>query len=327
MKLFVICFAIHLVFSAAILILRIVRVLKYDYASIFITFLIPIWGALFMVLKRHSDKHEERDRKPIDVERPTTEAEKKSIPVDEEGEEIVPLSEAMVINDEDTKRDMMLDILYNINKSIVVDDDELKEKVVPLEEALVVNDTATRRSLIIDVLYTNPSDYVSQLYEAKSNGDTEIVHYAATALAEIQKDFDLRFQELAEKKARHPKDDSIDKDYQKVLEDYIGSGLLEGDALKKQLQNYSDLLGEQLKKKETGGRWALLNKKSNADLKLKDIEALDKDIEMMAEGWPDREGLYMFKMQSAILKRDSSLIRSIVKFWDAGFGEINEQTV
>ena len=310
----------HFLICLVLLALTFFKVIDVEYISIFIAFFIPVWGLLMLLFKVLSDKDQERKGVLIEIERPTAEEEKKSISIDSENKEIVPLSEALVVNDEHTRRDLMVDILYNVNNSVIVDEDEMSDSVVPLDEALVVNDTATRRALIIDVLYNNPSDYVSQLYNAKANGDTEVVHYAATALTEIQKEFDLKFQKIAERKANNPDDEELNEEYQMVLENYISSHLLEGDALKKQLRIYSELLGEKISKTSVKTRWSLLNKKANADLKLEDIEELDKDIKLMQRDYPDREGMYMFKMQSAILKKDVKLVHKIID-------EINEKDI
>lgn len=312
-KLFIIFLIAHFLVCTILLILRFCKVIKCEYITIYIAYFIPLWGLVMLMFKRQSDREEDRKGEVIEVEKPKADEDKKSVVVDTEREDVVPLAEALIVNDKATRREMMMDVLYNINRSIVVDEDELKEKIVPLEEALVVNDTATRRALIIDVLYSNPSDYISQLYDAKSNGDTEVVHYAATALTEIQKEFDLQFQDIMERKLKDPENKEIDTEYQMVLENYISSGLLTGDALTNQLRRYSKLLEGKLEENEAKGRWTLLNKKANADLKIGDTEALDMDVAMMIDEYPEREGGYMFKLQSAVLKRDYGLIKKIIE--------------
>ncbi len=304
---------VHLIICAVLFILRTLRILKCEYITIFIAFFIPIWGEVMFLNKLNSDRHSDRKADEFDIVRPVAEEKKRSIIVDQEDNEIVPLSEALVVNDAPTRKEIMMDILYNVNRSIVVDDDELREKAVPLEEALVVNDVPTRRNLIMDVLYTDPSDYVMQLNNAKENSDTEVVHYAATALAEIQKDFDLKFHDIMIRKQKDPDDKDADNEYQVLLENYIASGLLEGDALKSQLKKYSKLLADKLKDENTRGRWSLINKKADADLKLGDAAELDKDIEYMEKRWPTRENLFVYKIQSAVLKKDSKRIGRVVE--------------
>ncbi len=345
MKTLLIVFVIHYCICITLLVLRILTKIHSEFTTLFIAFFIPVWGLIFLLYKHKSDKHSERQSEPITIGRPVADEEKKSVSVEQDDSNIVPLAEAIAINDRATKRDMMLDVLFDINKSIVVDEDDIRERIVPLEEALVVNDTATRRALIIDVLYSNPSDFVSQLFDAKANGDTEVVHYAATALTEIQKDFDLKFKDIMNRRADKPNNDELDLEYMKLLEKYISSGLLEGDGLKNQLRNYSRLISDELKKENVKGRWALANKKANADLQLKDVSEFDKDIEYMMERWPEREGTYMFRMQGAILKKDKGLIeeiisqikekniylsselRSLIRFWDGDFAEDGKRSL
>ncbi len=201
---------------------------------------------------------------------------------------------------------------YSVRRSVQVDSDDMRGKVVPIEEALLVNDTKTRRELIVDVLYANPEEYVSQLYKAKANPDTEVVHYAATALAEIQKEFDLAFHDIAQRKAKNPMDTSIDQEYLYCLERYIDSGLLEGDALKSQLRLFSEFTGRKLKDENVSGRWTLLNKKAEADIRLSDVEALEEDIAMMEENWPGRDAIFRYKLESAMLQKDSAKIRALI---------------
>ncbi|MCR5419396.1 MAG: hypothetical protein K6E98_00115 [Lachnospiraceae bacterium] len=308
----ILIFIIHILVILILCLLRFLKILKCDYINIFVAFFVPLFGVIMLLRKRYSDRHSERESEKLDVTRPMAEEEKKSIPVETDENPVVPLSEALALNDSYTRRDIMMDILYSVNKSIIVDDDEIKEKVVPLEEALVVNDMTIRRKLIIDVLYAGAGDYVAQLNDAKENKDTEVVHYAATALAEIQKDFDLKFQEIMTRKASGIEDPEIDNDYQYLLESYIASGLLEGNALKNQLRIYTRLLDEKLKKSNIKGRWTLLNKKAHTDLRLRDSEELDKDIELMLKRWPEHENVYIYRIQSAILKRDSAAIKRLI---------------
>ncbi len=308
-KLILIILIIHILVCLILFVLRTVKIIKCEYITVFIAFFVPVFGEIMLIRKRHSDRHSDRQADEIDIVRPVAEEDKRSIVVDQDNKEIIPLSEALVINDASTRKEIMMDILYNVNRSIIVDDDELKEKAVPLEEALVINDVPTRRNLIMDVLYTDPGDYVAQLNNAKENSDTEVVHYAATALAEIQKDFDIQFHDIMKRRQLDPEDKEIDNEYQILLENYISSGLLEGDALRSQLVNYSKLLARRLEDEATRGRWSLINKKAEADLKLRDLKELDKDIEYMEERWPLREKMYVYKIQSAVLKKDSESIR------------------
>lgn len=307
-------FLIHLGVCAAALLLRLMGVFHFEYVTLLIALLVPVWGFVMLILKQVSDRHYDREAEALEVERLHADESMKSISVDNDETEVIPLSEALIVNDPTTRRRMMMDIMYDVNRSIVQDPDDLNDRAVPLEEAMIVNDTATRRALLIDVLYSNPGDYVSQLFEAKSNTDTEVVHYAATALTEIQKNYDAQFQKLAKKRLETPDDPKVQDEYQALLESYVASGLLKGDGLKTQLLQLSRLLGEKLTgREELRGRWTLLNKKASTDLQLEDEEQLAWDVERMAEDWPDRENTYLYRMQLAILKRDTEEIRRVTR--------------
>ncbi|WP_139225848.1 hypothetical protein [Oribacterium sp. WCC10] len=248
-------------------------------------FLIPVFGLLMLIIKCISNRYEEREADDLEVGNPT---------------------EVLKMTDDAKAMDVSA-------KSIVMDEDDVKEKVVPITEALVVNDTETRRALIIDVLYSGPEDYVKQLFEAKANGDTELVHYAATALTEIQKEFDLKFRDIMARKIEEPDNKALDTEYRKLLELYIDSGLLKGEGLKNQLLKLSGLLEQELHRADKRGKWTLINKKAQTDLRLKDIEALKSDIRYMMTDWNDREETYVYRIQGAVLERDRKLIKEIFK--------------
>lgn len=305
-------FALHCLVCLSLLVLRILKIIKCEYISIFIAFFVPVWGPAILVLKRLSDRHKDRMAADLELKKLKTEETMRSITLDEKGAEAVPLNEALIVNDNATRRKMMMDILYEVNRSILHDPDDSETMTVPLEEALIVNDTATRRSLLMEALYSNPADYVPQLFDAKANNDTEVVHYAATALTQIQKHYDLQFQELSQKRIANPFDPQLDDDYQALLEKYIASGLLKGDGLRTQLKRFSDLLYQKLNREDVRGRWSLLNKKAAADLRLKDAQALSWDVEQLGKDWPDRENYWIYRIESAVLNKDVDEIRSVI---------------
>ena len=69
------------------------------------------------------------------------------------------------------------------HRSILVDGRDTTDMTVPLEEALIVNSAEQRRKLILSVLNDDPLPYYDLLQQARMNEDSEVVHYAATAMA------------------------------------------------------------------------------------------------------------------------------------------------
>lgn len=81
-----------------------------------------------------------------------------------------------------------------IHRSILVPGNADEEQVIPLEEALLVNNPLQKRQLILSVLTEAPTSYYHLLQQARLNNDSEVVHYASTALAQISKEADLTLQ-------------------------------------------------------------------------------------------------------------------------------------
>lgn len=72
-----------------------------------------------------------------------------------------------------------------IHRSILVPGNADEEQVIPLEEALLVNNPLQKRQLILSVLTEAPTSYYHLLQQARLNNDSEVVHYASTALAQF----------------------------------------------------------------------------------------------------------------------------------------------
>ena len=153
-----------------------------------------------------------------------------------------------------------------IHRSIIMDEDPVEDRVVPLEEALLINDPSTRRELMMEIMYGNPDDYVRQLKGARMNDDTEVVHYAVTALTELQKEYDLKFQELDWEMEKNPKSRDILDRYLELLNRYLASGIPEGSERDLKLRTYSNMLEKKLE--EEKDNLMLWKRKAEADLQI-----------------------------------------------------------
>lgn len=190
--------------------------------------------------------------------------------------------EKMKINDE-------------IYRSILISEDKMEHQVVPLEEALLLNSNADRRKLMLDVMYANPEDYVTLLQEARSNDDTEVVHYAVTALVELQKKYDLEFQNLDRRMGADPGNITILEEYIALEERYLNSGLLEGADQQTHRRGYSNLLAKRLEKGTKDINW--YRKKAEVDLQLLEYDSAYRCMEYMMANWPKEESGYLLCLQ------------------------------
>ncbi|MDO4325026.1 MAG: hypothetical protein Q4E24_03140 [bacterium] len=224
-----------------------------------------------------------------------------------------------------------LKINDEVYRSILMEEDPMAGRVVPLEEALLINEPAMRRELMLEIMYEDPSSYISQLQSARMNDDTEVVHYAVTALAEQQKKYDLQFQELEYQMEQDPENVQLQEDYLELLEQYLASGLLEGNAKKIRLRQYADMLGK--KCGEDADMERVYCRLAEANLMLEEYEEAWKNIQTLLEKWPEQEQGYLYQIQYYALKKNRAGItetlelirqrevylshkgRGIVEFW------------
>ena len=248
---------IHIILCIIIYLLMRLSILKAERMIMPLVCLVPVWGilALFFLEIRNRGKREILEDVGI---------------------------EKLKINDE-------------IYRSILMDEDPIEDRVVPLEEALLINDPATRRELMMEVMYSNPDDYVEQLKEARTNDDTEVVHYAVTALAELQKEYDFRFQELDWEMEKNPDDDEVTDKYIKLLNQYLDSGIAEENDMDIKLRTYSGILERKLK--NTPESFALWKEKIKTDLKIREYETALEDIQYIVENWEKEEAGYLLLIQ------------------------------
>ena len=283
---------IHLLVCLAAYILTKSGIFRSSQLSMSIVVLVPVWGVLCLLIQELRDRFRPDPTKEVDIDK-------------------------LTVNDE-------------IHRSILMDESAGADAVVPLEEALLVNDVSTRRGLMMEIMYADPGDYVSQLQAARMNDDTEVVHYAVTALVELQKEYDLQFQRLERMMALDPEDEVTLNEAISLSERYLSSGLLEGNARTMQLRSYDDLLARRLEKGESASLWG---RKVDADLSLGEFAEAARGIQRMLEQWPQDERGYLYLISYYAQEKDRSGIdrvlqmirerhvylspngRSVVKFW------------
>lgn len=211
-----------------------------------------------------------------------------------------------------------LKINDEIHRSILMEEQE-ENIIVPLQEALILNDASVRRELMMKIMYDDVSQYVDTLKTARMNEDTEVVHYATTAMVEVQKEYDMKLQQMEKKMAQEPDDAAIVDRYLELIDSYIGSGLLEGNMLQAQRRRYEELL---TKKMEGSAENSLMwhGKKAENELELKEYEKAADTIAVILEKWPNQEKGYLLQIRLYVAKKDREGIGRTLK-------QLEEKTV
>ena len=195
-----------------------------------------------------------------------------------------------------------------LHRSILVHDREADAGVIPLEEALIVNDPADRRRLMLSMLTEEPDACLAQLQAAKLNDDVEVAHYAATAVAQISKESDLKLQQLERAFKTDPSSHNLDA-YCDFLGAYLDSGLAEGRVAQIQRQQYARLLARRCEREDG---LALRIRYATA---LADAGVIDKAEDVASQlviDAPDEQDVWTLCLRLAVIRRDGQAVQRVI---------------
>lgn len=97
---------------------------------------------------------------------------------------------------------------------------------VPLEEALIVSEGKDTRRLILDILKEERGDYIKSIYHATDNKDSEVSHYAATAITDIIDKFKEQEKIFRHEYSEDKKNIAIAERYWDYLSDFLMTKIL-----------------------------------------------------------------------------------------------------
>ena len=180
--------------------------------------------------------------------------------------------------------------------------------VVPLEEALIVNDPGERRRLMLSMLTDDPDAYLVQLQAAKLNDDVEVAHYAATAVAQISKESDLKLQQLERAFKTDPSTENLDA-YCDYLGTYLDSGLAEGRVEQIQRQQYARLLARRCEREDGA---ALRIRYATALADAGELDEAEAVITQLVAEIPDDQEAWMLCLRLAVMRRDGEGVRQVI---------------
>lgn len=180
--------------------------------------------------------------------------------------------------------------------------------VVPLEEALIVNDPSDRRRLMLSMLTDDPDAYLAQLQAAKLNDDVEVAHYAATAVAQISKESDLKLQQLERAFKTDPSTENLGA-YCDYLGTYLDSGLAEGRVEQIQRQQYARLLARRCEREDGA---ALRIRYATALADAGELDEAEAVITQLVAEVPDDQEAWMLCLRLAVMRRDGEGVRQVI---------------
>lgn len=252
----IILFIIHMVLCALVFLGIQGEILKVNPYLFFVALCVPGWGVLLVLLLHFQIGIRRDGRKEIGVAKMEVESE-----------------------------------LY---QSVVMDDKKIADQTIPMEEALLVNSSKVRRSLILDVLNDNPKEYVEFLQKAGNNDDTEVVHYAVTAMVEISKENDDTLHALEREYRANPGDIQILREYTAFLWHCLSNHMMQGQVEQINRELFASLMKEkrQYETSKEEEEHVILNALERKNY----TEALES-LERMEKTYPDAEETYLLWIQ------------------------------
>ena len=223
----------------------------------------------------------------------------------------------------------------DIYRSIHIRPEKDSAGILPLEESLLINDPAKRRNLLLNILNLNPSDYVTGLRKAGVNDDTEVVHYAVTALVELRKDYNERLFQMEKEMEENPGVETLEK-YRLLDEEYLRTGLPEKGEKEERIRHYNWILDQLLSRKSlTADKASLLGKRAGCFMALGEYDKAGHCLDRLIIMEPENEDHYLMKLRCLTAMKDRKAIddlltmirtnhvflsdesRKTVSFWDS----------
>ncbi|MDD2362377.1 MAG: hypothetical protein PHH84_05400 [Oscillospiraceae bacterium] len=269
---------ITLIFIHLICCLLIFLLIKYDFlkisAQLFpLTLFVPIWGIAMLLSAEYLSRRSEDGTKEIQVD------------------------------------DLKLSEFDFRGIGLYMDDRQLS--VVPLEEAIIVNDAKTRRDFMMDIIGQDADQYIDLLQKAKFNNDIEIIHYASTAIMEIQRAHELALQR-SEAAVKSNPDDSMALDaYMITLKKYINSGLVEDNFLFIQRKRFHEAFLKRIEMPDAE-QSSFFDAVDNL-IEMSDFIQAEEVLQKSAEIWPENENTYRLKLKICHLSKDKEKKKELIK--------------
>lgn len=202
-------------------------------------------------------------------------------------------------------------IKEDVPKNLVRKTDINKEmNIVPAKEALILNESKVKRSLLIDIVKENSEDSISILRNALENSDTEVSHYAATAIAEFKNYYMTSIQDLAVKYEKNKNDIDILVPYVEIIKKYLNSELLDEKSLEKYKYLYSEKLGELLTLDESQEKYFI--EKINCDIELNNFYSAKDYCNRFYKAYNKSEAAYIMYMKLYYGLRDYKNFKRIL---------------
>jgi hypothetical protein len=190
-------------------------------------------------------------------------------------------------------------------------DFEKEINTVPMEDSLNFSDNKSKRAYLIYILKKDFTSHIKGLQKAIKSRDTETSHYAASALVEIKKQFEILLTNSYENYKNNKDDISVIQEYADTLKKYLKSSLTDKIDYYNYMEKYSSILAELLSRHITNETYFM--DKINCDLELRDYKSAEDYSKKFFEYFPNSEKPYLSLLKFYYLTHDIKSFASVTK--------------
>ena len=294
----VICAFAHIALCAVVILAAGSRLIRIRPVALLMMTGVPIFGPMSMMMLGINKRIKKDGSSDIEVDKFKVETEiyrSMGMPVDED-HEVVTLEEAMIMNNSQVRRTLMMDLI--------------KENVVPLEEALTVSAPSVRRKLMMDILTSDAFAFYNLMEQARLNDDVEVVHYATTAMTELNKKYDTTLQKYREKHRSDPENVEALSLYCDCLDQYLALGFVKGRIEQNRRREFIECLEVLTKRAPTLLRYEQLVRQY---LRLERYEEAARALRNIEALWPTSSNYWMLCVEYYVRRKDTQALRTTLR--------------
>ena len=202
-----------------------------------------------------------------------------------------------------------LRINEEIYRSFVVSGGE-SANTAPLEDVLLLDSARERRSQMMSLLNDDPAQHLELLRQASMSTDVEVVHYATTAMSELNKEYDFRLQQAEKRYGDSPDDPEALDGYLNVLGDYLSKAMAPERIQRIQRGQYATLLEKRQSTRPTLENGAELVRQL---LLLGEMDRAGEVLAQLRKRWPKEQQVWLLELETAARTRDGEQLRLVLR--------------
>lgn len=189
-------------------------------------------------------------------------------------------------------------------------DFEKEINTIPVQDSLYFNDNKGKRAYIIYILKKDYVKHIKSLQKAINSDDSETSHYAAAALMEIKKQFEILIQNASESYYMNSDDINLMIEYANVLKKYLKSGIADKVDYYGYLDKYSMVLEKLLSRYHENENY--FSEKISTDIELGNFESANEFCRKFFEYFPNNEKPYLVLLKLHYIARNLNSFEKVL---------------